>query len=44
MLFFVDAVFEEPEQIGDEYLIKIRKIYHSTNDKTESILRGEMWS
>ncbi|HLB69954.1 MAG TPA: RNA ligase [Candidatus Methanoperedens sp.] len=40
----VDAVFEEPEQIGDEYLIRIRKIYHSTNDKTESILRGEMWS
>ena len=43
-LLGMDAIFEEPEKIGNEYLIKIRKIYHSTNDKTESILRGELWS
>ncbi len=43
-LLGVDAVFEEPEQIGNEYLVKIRKIYKSTNDKTESILRGELWN
>ncbi len=43
-LLGVDAVFEKPEKIGNEYLIKIKKIYRSTNDKTESILRGELWS
>jgi putative ATP-dependent DNA ligase len=43
-LLGVDAVFEKPLQIGNEFLIKIKKIYHSTNDKTESILRGELWS
>ncbi|HEY9246239.1 MAG TPA: RNA ligase [Candidatus Methanoperedens sp.] len=43
-LLGVDAVFEVPEQIGDEYLVKIRKIYKSTNDKTESILSGELWN
>ena len=40
----VDAIFEEPELIGSEYLVKIRKIFKSTNDKTDSILRGELWS
>ncbi|NJD77252.1 MAG: RNA ligase [Candidatus Methanoperedens sp.] len=40
----MDAVFEEPEKIGDEYLVRIKKIYMSTNDKTESTLRGELWS
>ncbi len=43
-LLGVDAVFDEPEKLGDEYLVKIRKIYHSTTDKTDSILRGELWS
>ncbi|MCZ7356078.1 MAG: RNA ligase [Candidatus Methanoperedens sp.] len=43
-LLGVDAVFEKPEKIGDEYLIKIRKMYPSTNDKTESILSGQLWS
>ena len=37
----IDAVFSEPVKIRDEYLIKIQKINHRTNDKTESILRGE---
>ncbi len=43
-LLGVDALFEEPEPVGDEYLVKIRKIFKSTNDKTDSILRGELWS
>ncbi len=43
-LLGVDAIFEEPDKIGDEYLIKIKKMYRSTNDKTESILSGQLWS
>ncbi len=43
-LLGVDAIFDEPEKRGDEHLIKIHKKYHSTSDKTESILRGELWS
>jgi putative ATP-dependent DNA ligase len=43
-LLGVDAIFEEPEKTGDEYLVKIHKKYHSTSDKTESILRGDLWS
>lgn len=43
-LLGVDAIFERPEKIGNEYLVKIRKLFKSTNDKTESILRGELWS
>jgi putative ATP-dependent DNA ligase len=40
----VDAIFDEPEKTGDGYLVRIHKKYHSTSDKTESILRGELWS
>jgi putative ATP-dependent DNA ligase len=43
-LLGVDAVFEPPEKIGNEYLVRIRKIHQSTNDKTETILGGQMWS
>ncbi len=43
-LLGVDAVFEPPEKTGDEYLVRIRKIHQSTNDKTETILGGQMWS
>jgi len=39
----VDALFSEPESIGDEYLIKIKKQNQSTNDKTESMCKGELW-
>jgi putative ATP-dependent DNA ligase len=39
----VDAVFEAPQQVGDEYLVKIRKLNQSTNDKTESMCKGELW-
>jgi len=40
----IDAVFETPEKIGDEYLVRIKKNHQSTNDKTQTILGGQMWS
>jgi putative ATP-dependent DNA ligase len=43
-LLGIDAVFETPEKIGDEYLVRIKKSHQSTNDKTETILGGQMWS
>lgn len=39
----IDAVFEEPQMVGEEYLIIIKKINKSTNDKTQAILNGELW-
>lgn len=43
-LLGVDAVFQQPEKIGNEYIVRIEKIHHSTNDKTETILGGRLWS
>jgi len=43
-LLGIDAIFEPPEKIGNEYLVRIKKIHQSTNDKTETILGGQMWS
>jgi putative ATP-dependent DNA ligase len=43
-LLGVDAVFEEPERMGNEYLVRIRRINQSTNDKTEAMLGGQLWS
>jgi putative ATP-dependent DNA ligase len=43
-LLGVDAVFEEPELTETGYLVRIQKKYHSTSDKTESILKGDMWA
>jgi putative ATP-dependent DNA ligase len=43
-LLGIDAVFETPEKIGEEYLVRIKKIHQSTNDKTQTILGGQMWS
>jgi putative ATP-dependent DNA ligase len=39
----VDAVFEEPQPVDDEYRITIRKLNKSTNDKTQAIWEGEVW-
>lgn len=39
----VDAVFEEPYPVGDEYMITVRKLNKSTNDKTQAIWEGEVW-
>jgi len=43
-LLGVDAVFEEPELTETGYLVRIQKKYHSTSDKTESILNGDLWA
>jgi len=43
-LLGIDAFFEPPEQIGDEYLVRIKKMHQSTGDKTETILQGQLWS
>ena len=39
----VDAIFEAPQQIGNEYLINIKKVNKSTNDKTQAIWEGDLW-
>ena len=39
----VDAFFEEPQAVGEEYLITIRKLNKSTSDKTQAIWQGELW-
>jgi len=39
----IDAVFEEPQAVGEEYLITIRKLNKSTSDKTQAIWQGELW-
>ena len=39
----VDALFEEPQPVDDEYRITIRKLNKSTNDKTQAIWEGEPW-
>ena len=39
----VDAIFEAPQPAGDEYLINIKKVNKSTNDKTQAIWEGELW-
>ncbi|WP_094227573.1 RNA ligase [Methanolobus psychrotolerans] len=38
------VMFEMPERQGNEYVIKIRKINKSTNDKTLAMLEGQLWS
>lgn len=39
----VDAIFETPQPVGSEYLINIKKVNKSTNDKTQAIWEGELW-
>lgn len=39
----IDVIFEEPQSVGEEHLIIIRKINKSTNDKTQAIWQGETW-
>ncbi|WP_410508244.1 RNA ligase [Methanosarcina hadiensis] len=39
----VDAIFEDPQPVGNEYLINIKKVNKSTNDKTQAIWEGELW-
>jgi len=37
------TIFSEPEVVGDEFIVKIRKLSKSTNDKTLSMWKGETW-
>lgn len=39
----IDAVFEEPQLVGGEYLVIIKKLNKSTTDKTQAIWQGELW-
>ena len=39
----VDAIFEAPQPTGNEYLINIKKVNKSTNDKTQAVWEGELW-
>ncbi|ADI72951.1 ATP dependent DNA ligase [Methanohalobium evestigatum Z-7303] len=39
----IDAKFGAPQQVGDEYLVSIRKLNQSTNDKTKAIWNGSLW-
>jgi putative ATP-dependent DNA ligase len=39
----VDAIFEPPQPAGNEYLINIKKVNKSTNDKTQAMWEGELW-
>lgn len=38
------VIFESPEKVGDEYVISVRKVNKSTNDKTLALLEGQLWS
>ncbi|WP_305063704.1 RNA ligase [Methanococcoides sp.] len=39
----MEAIFSEPEVAGDEFIVKIKKLNKSTNDKTLSMWKGETW-
>lgn len=39
----IETIYDEPEKIGDEFLVKIKKLNKSTNDKTQSMFKGELW-
>nr|WP_321496933.1 RNA ligase [uncultured Methanolobus sp.] len=34
----------EIERVGDEYVVEVRKVNKSTNDKTVAMLEGQLWS
>jgi len=40
----LDVIFGSPEPIGNEYVVKIRKMNKSTTDKTLGIIEGQLWS
>ncbi|MFP4654948.1 MAG: RNA ligase [Methanohalobium sp.] len=39
----IDAIFGTPQQTENMYLVKIRKLNQSTNDKTKAIWNGSLW-
>lgn len=39
----IDAKFEAPQYVNGQYLIVIKKLNKSTNDRTKAILNGQLW-
>lgn len=39
----LEAIFDDPKPVGDEFIVKIMKLNKSTNDKTLSMWKGETW-
>lgn len=39
----VRAIFDSPQACPGGYLVKIKRLVMSTNDKTESVIKGQLW-
>ncbi|HPR66842.1 MAG TPA: RNA ligase, partial [Methanothrix sp.] len=39
----VRAIFDPPQPYPGGYLVKIKRLVMSTNDKTESVIEGQLW-
>ncbi len=39
----LEIIFSDPERTGDGYIVKIRKLNKSTNDKTDAVWKGDLW-
>lgn len=39
----IRVVFGQPEPLDDGYLVRIEKLAMSTNDKTKSMIEGDLW-
>jgi DNA/RNA ligase len=39
----IDAQFGEPLYVDGQYLIEIKKLNQSTNDRTDALLNGQFW-
>jgi putative ATP-dependent DNA ligase len=42
-LLGIDAQFGEPLYVDGQYLIEIKKLNQSTNDRTDALLNGQFW-
>lgn len=42
-LLGIDAQFGEPLHVDGQYLIEIKKLNQSTNDRTDALLNGQFW-
>ncbi len=39
----LEVLFSDPERTADGYIVKIKKLNKSTNDKTDAIWKGDLW-
>ena len=39
----IDAQFGEPLYVDGQYLVEIKKLNQSTNDRTDALLNGQFW-